>query len=958
MTEPISANRVISFLTSALIGALENEVALRKTARSTCILFSGKRIRASNYHYYYRFEIPEGLLLDGVREITCIFGEAPPVSLTAQVVSLECQYLTLCLNVEIGEIIPEVRILWTPAFLSEMTLEVIHYRNTGATITISPASISPAPAFKTANPALAMLSDQQRDALHAIQERPVTLLWGPQSSGKSFTCAAAAVAAIADGKRVLYLHTIPAQIDSWLESLLSAGREMKVDVAGKLLRVGPPTQEHADTLIPFSSTMRINQTAGKDSPDSRRRELLITYYTGKIREALGEEHTKRLADLRHRVEEKNGQIASVTEELKAIQAQIDTIQNASMLERVKKGYSKEVLAQAQKGLEEKTAAQKRLQSLQSALSTEILRMELHAPLNEREKRKFHEALSELDKNGGPEQTLQTLNDDRKSTFASILREKPCVAATLSDAMALAASGNVRFDLVIIDDAHLINLAEIAALAGYAVERLVIAGDPLQSGPTSAAHTDLAMRWLQQEIFEFAGEVSTVYQFFDWARQKPAESVFLGVQRTFNLKLSRFSASTIFNDNFQTTENDGAVGKIYFIDTSEIHSQSKQYIGRKKILPFNETQTRKTLEMVKHALMEPGRSANDVGVVLPISGPTMYLKRELRANGMENVLVGLPHEFAGLRKQAIIFDTTVAGIDYTMKALDDKKIGAHAVLRLLQTIISLTIADLYIIADLSHIRAVYKQRIFLDVMNALQQTGQLPLIPAQTAKKFDDLSLTERLDKFDISDLALQARAPRREPDHRTVLDPETELRMRLTAKQSQGSKQAGGVKNHPRETLLHVLRILSELSDLNLLSLFLGGGLLFRRTQEAEAAARELLERASHSEKDFREIMEAWNVVIYEMSGGNKSDLSFFTKQAPETRVRWDINNLKMYYSSDMEAVIEEGKHQVAVAVAKIFQECVGKPQPVNPADWSHAYLNFLGKMELYLDWISQQVRE
>jgi hypothetical protein len=58
-----------------------------------------------------------------------------------------------------------------------------------------------------------------------------------------------------------------------------------------------------------------------------------------------------------------------------------------------------------------------------------------------------------------------------------------------------------------------------------------------------------------------------------------------------------------------------------------------------------------------------------------------------------------------------------------------------------------------------------------------------------------------------------------------------------------------------------------------------------------------------------------------------------------------------------MEAVVEESKHRIATSVTKVFQECLGKPQPANPAEWSTAYLNFLAKMEAYLEWISEQLR-
>jgi hypothetical protein len=152
-------------------------------------------------------------------------------------------------------------------------------------------------------------------------------------------------------------------------------------------------------------------------------------------------------------------------------------------------------------------------------------------------------------------------------------------------------------------------------------------------------------------------------------------------------------------------------------------------------------------------------------------------------------------------------------------------------------------------------------------------------------------------------------------------------------------------------------RVLGLRKDANLLSQYLGGDLLFRYSLGTELAAVRLPLDGCHNEDEFRKTMERWNLLLYEMSGAGRTDLTFFAKQTPEARVRWEINNLRAYYSSAMEAVVEESKHRIATSVSKLFQECLGKSQPANPIEWSTAYINFLGKMEAYLTWISEQLR-
>ncbi|MEX0736553.1 MAG: hypothetical protein WD182_03865, partial [Bacteroidota bacterium] len=202
---------------------------------------------------------------------------------------------------------------------------------------------------------------------------------------------------------------------------------------------------------------------------------------------------------------------------------------------------------------------------------------------------------------------------------------------------------------------------------------------------------------------------------------------------------------------------------------------------------------------------------------------------------------------------------------------------------------------------------------------------------------------------------LAAQMKSRQPSQQ--LDVESAMRMKMMAKQQAISQQAAA-RDFVRETYHAVTRVVAYRKDANLLSQSVGGDVLFRSSLATELAAARLPLDVCQSEEEFRKIMERWNQMIYEMSGAGKTDLSFFARQTPEARVRFDINNLKAYYSSDVEAVLEEGKHRVATQVTKVFQECLGKPQPANPAEWSTAYLNFLSKMESYLGWISEQLRK
>src|SRR3989338_989630 len=81
-----------------------------------------------------------------------------------------------------------------------------------------------------------------------------------------------------------------------------------------------------------------------------------------------------------RATENKKQLEKLTEDLAGLRETINRVQNASMLEKLKKGFSKEEISVAQKQIGEKQALQKRLQSIQQALTTELMRTESQAPI--------------------------------------------------------------------------------------------------------------------------------------------------------------------------------------------------------------------------------------------------------------------------------------------------------------------------------------------------------------------------------------------------------------------------------------------------------------------------------------------------------------------------------------------------------------------------------------------------
>jgi hypothetical protein len=335
---------------------------------------------------------------------------------------------------------------------------------------------------------------------------------------------------------------------------------------------------------------------------------------------------------------------------------------------------------------------------------------------------------------------------------------------------------------------------------------------------------------------------------------------------------------------------------------------------------------------------------------------------MRITGIKNVEVGTPNTFRERRKKAIVFDTTMAGADYTMRQLDDKKVGEHRIVRMLNTVFSCVIEDLYVIADMSHFKTMYKDRLFTRLLMLLQaEADQKQPSFANAVKRFDELDWKDRVVLTSLSAQNAPGQVLPGSGGFNTPVslkaDAELELRMKMLSKQQAQKPVQTQARNLELEIFQSTTRVLAHRVDVNLVSQYVGGDLLFRSSFATEETINRLPTDLCQSEKEFRAVMERWNLLIYEMSGGNKADHALIAQKGPESSVRVDIRNLKAFYSSDASAMLQEGKQKIAVEVGRIFQVLLGKSHPGAPAEWSIAYLSFLARMETYLVWLSDRLR-
>ena len=946
---------------SSLRKALQQELDQLTSARQEITLTDGIFVESFADQFCYRFEIPEDLFAHPVESATFSVGDSQPMIIKGSIINVNNQFLTAALPKDFGPHLPETRCTWKYEDHVRPLLDKIPTDQSAsfmASILFNPADELNSQAAPFEPQSTPQTPQNQQEALTKILQNRVSVVWGPVLTGKTHVLSLLAANYVKAGKRVLYVSNSHDNVDAALLMTVEIGQQIGADVSKSAVRLGFPSPSYFSRIGQNSFEQQIASLKNEKRKIFQERvQLLERYWSVRVKQCLNEDFYAKIQTMRDRLTELKKQSDQAARELDVLRDTIQSQQSSSMLEKLKKGFSKDDLAAAQKQFNEKQQAHKRLLSLQQSLGNEITLTESNAPIPADDMREYRLAMKRIEELGGLDRVVSAVDEFVAIDETAQLKAKNFVCAGVWSAVTDSRLKGLQFDLVAVDDAEAVPLPALAVLATLAKDTLVIAGDPFQLGPQSYSKSALVEAWLRKDIFLSVARTEQLHKLFDWTALNSRWAILLGSQFATTPKLPVFTSSVLFDDKINVFVPPNARGKIYFLDTANLKSTSKQYVGRRKILPYNDLHTRQVVDCVKHALLESQCGIPDIGVILPFSGPTLYTKEQLRMLGMGRIEVGTPESFHGVFKRAIIFDTTMAGVDYTIRQIDDRKAGEDSIARLFNTIFSCVREDLYIIADMTHFRTVYKDRLFTRLLMLLQAEGEQKPSFAATNKKYDGLEW-DQLDKLlaESSKGTERAVPSSQSKPAQSREDVELALKMKMLVQQQAG-KGMPGSRNIDRETHDAVVRILGVRKDLNLVSQYIGSDILLRSSLVSEQAMERLPHDFCQTERAFREIMERWNLIIYEMSGGHKTDLSYFSKKSPEARVRHDIRNLRVFYGSDVEAAIEEVKQKIAVEVSKVFQELLGKAQPSNPTEWSTAYLNFLAKLETYLFWISEQIR-
>ncbi|QPC46459.1 DEAD/DEAH box helicase [Mangrovibacillus cuniculi] len=476
----------------------------------------------------------------------------------AEVLFREDDYVVLEIGHSLGTEIPNGEILVESSFLLKQLMKRLEeVREEKTPLQKVHSVLKPKKKAKTASNASSSLEDIYFRTL----KNPVTFVWGPPGTGKTYNLSRVIAQHYTKGKKILVLSHSNAAVDVLMENLVHVLTEKKKWKDGDVLRIGQP-------ITPF----------------------LLHHPSVTLRKYLIQQHPE-----------------------------IDRLTSKVLDRQYKK-----------------------------------TKPSIQALVNE----------------------IQTHENNENTSFSKwrkkekeAIEDAAVIGTTISKASIDKQIYTKYYDLVVIDEASMINIPQIAFCSTLA-EKTLIAGDFKQLPPIAQSREKLAMKWLQQDIFHAAGVASA----FDKTYSHP-QAVLLTQQRRMHQDISSFTNKYIYHD-LVGDHPSILSGKRGIHSLAPFPNKASQFIdttgfgeftlrdsrGQSRLNPFHAIlQLQLTLEAVNNGI-------TSIGLMTPYAAQAQLLKRLIQdffplINGEHDIFAATVHQFQGEEKDLVIFDSVDSPPEY-------------------------------------------------------------------------------------------------------------------------------------------------------------------------------------------------------------------------------------------------------------------------------------------------------
>lgn len=581
------------------------------------------------------------------------------------------------------------------------------------------------------------------------------------------------------------------------------------------------------------------------------------------------------------------------------------------------------------------------------------------------------AKTELDALGGVDAVRKLVAEHSEVDEGKLLKEMRLVGSTLAKAVANKVLSGDRFDAVLIDEASMVSLPYLAVLAGICSKRVIVVGDPKQLPPIALGSTKLTQRWMERDLFLHASRVERVDELFAWHDANPEFTFFLDTQYRMTGELSGIINELFYAGRLKHGRSDEPADElagILLIDTGPLHPGVVELKGAHGKFPvYNPTHTEKVIEALRGLAQSEDFDPGTVGVVMPLNSAVQWTRQQLRTAGFRTVEVGTVHTFQGREKEIIIFDTVVAGVDFTIRLFDENKTG-DLPMRLLNVALSRTKKTLVVVADMPHFRSAYRGKLVATVLARIEKASievsgaeeidvPVPVVKVQPAGPEPQPVVPPPVTQ---SSGTLPPEVERDGPKEVAASDPPVTVAAPPTDAQedavvgtpSTPPVVAGSKAECGKEVRKLGQQIVSLRSEVNTLALKLRGNPLFMPSVEGERVAGMLPTTAVTSETEFKDWIDAMYKYLYEASGGGNAREPLLARNTPAPDIRWFISKLRNGFFHDSSLSGDAvGEREVQ---RKVYNDLLGKAYPTQPREWSQLQLAVMFRVT---EWLANVVK-
>lgn len=745
-----------------LIDALQREIAetRRKYSSHSLAIENGTRsgVAGNDTVYVFKLKGPAGKL----RPDSPICFRYGGRDITGMLVSVDEDEIRVALSEDLGETVAEATLVVDDVFLLDRLKSTLvelrdgnskldfNQRAASAILSNNASRIAegsvPDEVFQTA----ISLNSEQRRAVRLCMGSTLLYLWGPPGTGKTLTLAAMANALFRQGKSVLIVSNTNAAVDAAIERIGDGLATVPEFHTGCVIRHGPilsstlkkkyDEQVNLDAIVERLSRpvheeqQRLNVRRSGLRVEVEELETLVAHHErsqtlSKRKDELESQHRRATQT----VNKNKQKLDAVRKRLCDIQQELERARRMSGLGRFFRGISVESLRQKIS----------RMQTEQQAFPDAIKAAEkradgLSTSVHEAQY-KYRQCLKELDGKPSFVESRQSLSrqkqelDSAETRFREIQQELEEIRGrVLHNCRILGTTvyqsylnKNVArpYDVVIIDEASMLNLPLVFFASGLAKERVVVGGDFRQLPPIVKNDNDEVCReWLKKDVFFKAGIVSRIQT------GNPAENVVsLTVQYRMTPAIcdlvstlayqNRLSTSPVSVDEpLDISPFSGVNSGLVYVDTAKWKPWVAKPIGsHSRYNPFHALLIRNIiLEQASRGLFgDTGEFDQRVGIVSPYNAQSRLITQAIQeAMGRPtSIFAATVHRFQGNERDIIICEISDSDGCYASKFVRSTSINEDGS-RLLNVALSRAKQCLLLVANFTFLRAKLPRDAFI------------------------------------------------------------------------------------------------------------------------------------------------------------------------------------------------------------------------------------------------------